>query len=171
MNTPTIGGPAATQTPLLSQEASPPGPASLISLNMNLEGLDTNSYPGSVHYFRTWRPWKCSLFSDLETMEVFTIFGSENRGSVHYFRPWKCLLLSDLKTLEVFTIFESENRGCVYYFRNWKPWKCRLFPGLETLEMYTIFGTENSRPANALELYTILGTATRLRVVWLVCVR
>ena len=47
-------------------------------------------------------------------MEVFTIFGSENPGSAHYFRilkPWKCSLYSDLETLEAFTIFRSENRG------------------------------------------------------------
>ena len=49
----------------------PPDPPSLISLNMILVGHVT---------------WKCILFSDLKTVEVFTIIGSENLGSVHYFR-------------------------------------------------------------------------------------
>ena len=64
-------------------------------------------------------------------LEVFTIsghdnpgsvpiFGSEKPRSVYYFRigkPWKCILFSDLKTLEVYTIFGFENPGSVYYFR------------------------------------------------------
>ena len=100
--------------------------------------------------------WKCILLSDLKTVEVFTIFGSENPGSVYYFRnwkpwksnfrnwkPWKYIIFSDLKTLEVYTMFGSENPGSAYYFRNWKPWKCILFSDLKTLEVYTIFGTEN----------------------------
>ena len=69
------------------------------------------------------------------TLEVFTIFGSENRGRVHYsliWKPWKCFLLSDLETLEVFTIFGSENFG-----------KCSLFSDLKTVEVFTIFGSEN----------------------------
>ena len=66
-----IGGPGGPPNPLLSREASPPGPPVLISLNMSLAGHVS---------------WKCILFSDLKTLEVFTIFGSENLGSVHYFR-------------------------------------------------------------------------------------
>ena len=78
--------------------------ALLISLNMSFAGHVT---------------WKCILFSDLHTLEVFTIFGSANPGSVYYFRickPWKCSLFSDLKTLEVFTIFGSVNPGSAHYF-------------------------------------------------------
>ena len=37
---------------------------------------------GRVYYFRIWTPRKCILFSDLKTLEVYTIFGSENPGSV-----------------------------------------------------------------------------------------
>ena len=90
--------------------------------------------------------WKYILFSDLKTVEVFTIFGSENLGSVHYFRiwkHWKCILFSDLKTLEVYTMFGSENPGIVYDFRIWKPWKCSLSSDLKTMEAVTIFGSEN----------------------------
>ena len=85
--------------------------------------------PGSVHYFPIWKPWKCSLFSDLKTVEVFTIVGSE--------KPWKCSLFSDLKTLEVFTIFGSENLGSVYYSRNRKPWRGILFSELQAVKVYT----------------------------------
>ena len=102
---------AAPQTPLANPHGDPP---SLISLNMSFVGYVT---------------WKCILFSDLKTFEVFTIFGSENLGSVYYFRiwkPWKCTLFSDLKTVEVHTIFVSENRGSVYYFRIWKPWRSHV---------------------------------------------
>ena len=31
------------------------------------------------------RSWKCILFLELETLEVKTTFGSENRRSVYYF--------------------------------------------------------------------------------------
>ena len=109
---------------------------------------------GSVHYFRTWKPWKCILFSDLKTLEAYTIFESEKPGSVYCFRiwkPWKCMLFSHLKTLEVhtilalktlevYTILGPENPGSVYDFRIWTPWKCILFSDLKTLEVYTIFG-------------------------------
>ena len=43
------------------------------------------------------------LFSDLKTVEVYTVFGIENSRSVFYF--------SELKTLEVHTIFGTENPG------------------------------------------------------------
>ena len=77
--------------------------------------------PGSIYYFRIWKPWKCIPFSDLNTLEVYTTFRSENLGSAyHYFRiwkPWKCILFSDLKTVEVCTNVGSENLGGVYYLR------------------------------------------------------
>ena len=44
---------------------------SSISLNMSLVGHVT---------------WKCILFSELKILEVYTIFGFENPGSVYYFR-------------------------------------------------------------------------------------
>ena len=66
-----VGRPAPPQTPLLSWGALPPGnPPSLISLNMILVGQVT---------------WKCILLSDLRSLEVFTIFGSENPRSAYYF--------------------------------------------------------------------------------------
>ena len=92
----------------------------------------------NAYYLRIWKPWKCSLFSDLKTVEVFTVFGSEDLGSVHSFRIWKplkCSLFSDLKTVEVFTVFGSETPGSVHYFRIWKPWKCILVSDLKTLEV------------------------------------
>ena len=64
---------------------------------------------GGVYYFRILRPWKCILFSELNTLEVYTICGSENRGSVY--------TIFGLKTLEVYTIVGSENVGSVYYVR------------------------------------------------------
>ena len=111
----------------------------------------------SKNCYRTWKLWKCSLFSELKTLEAFTIFGSENLGSVHYFRfwkfwkcslfsdlkPWKWILISDLKILEVFTIFGYENPGSVHYLRIWKPWKCLQFSDLNILEVFTICGSEN----------------------------
>ena len=69
----------------------------------------------------------------------YTIFGSENLGSLFFvpiWKPWKCTLFSGSTTLEV------------YYFGDWKPWKWILLSGLETLEVYTIFGTENLKPWN-----------------------
>ena len=66
-----LGGLAAPQPPLLSRGASPPDSLSLISLNMSL-----------VRHITL----KCILLSDLKTAEVYTIFGSENPGSVYYFR-------------------------------------------------------------------------------------
>ena len=68
--------------------------------------LGSWQYHGSVHYFRIWKPWKCSLVSE-----------SDNPGSVHCFRiwkPWRCSLFSDLKTLEVFTIFGFDIYICIY---------------------------------------------------------
>ena len=72
----------------------PKDPPSLISLNTSLVGHVT---------------WKCILSSDLKTLEVHTLFGSENPGRVYYF--------SDLKTMEAYTIFGCESPGSVYYFR------------------------------------------------------
>ena len=69
--------------------------------------------PGSVYYF-----------TDLKTLEPYTIFGAENFGNVYF--------LSGLKTMEDYTIFGTEYLGSVYYFRNpgsvyhfrdWKPWE------------------------------------------------
>ena len=106
-----VGGPGGPQTPLLSRDASPLGP---LVLNFSeYEPCRTCSlevytiFPfknlGIVYYFRLRKPWKCLLFSDLKTLEVFTIFGSEN-----------------LEVLPVFgsvTILGSENCGSVHYFR------------------------------------------------------
>ena len=36
--------------------------------------------------FGSVNPGRCILLSDLETLEVCTIFGSKNRGSVYYVR-------------------------------------------------------------------------------------
>ena len=63
------------------------------------------------------------LFSVLETLDVYTIFGSDHSVRVYYFRirkAWKCILFSNLKTLEVQTII-----------------------GLKTLEVHMMFGIEN----------------------------
>ena len=95
MRTPTIGGPAASETSLLSQGASPPV---LPVLN-----------------FSEYEPCRTCY------LEVYTIFRSESRGSVDYFwigRPWKCILLLILKTLELYNIFRTENYGSEYYFRD-----------------------------------------------------
>ena len=63
MWTPTIGELAAPQTPL--------DPSSLISVNMSLVRHGTSM---------------CILFLELKALEVYTIIGSENGGSVYYFR-------------------------------------------------------------------------------------
>ena len=63
-----FGGLEAPQPPCFPGELRLPDPSSLISLNVSLV------------------PWKCIQFSDLNTLNVYTIFGSENLGSVHYFR-------------------------------------------------------------------------------------
>ena len=70
-STPILGGLATPQTLLLSRGPSSPGPPVLISLNMS---------------FARHVTWKCILFTDLKTLEVFTIQGSESHGSVHYSR-------------------------------------------------------------------------------------
>ena len=101
---------------------------------------------GSVYNYRIWRPWKWMLFSVLETLDVYTIFGSDHSVRVYYFRirkAWKCILFSNLKTLEVQTIIGFENPGGAYDVRNWQPWKCIQLSGLKTLDVYTIFGIAN----------------------------
>ena len=109
----------------------------------------------------------CLLFSDVKTLEVHTILGSENHGSVHYFRigkPWKCM----------YTIFGSKNPGGAYYFRDWQPWKCILVSDLKTLEVHTIFGSENAKPwkcilfvdLKTLEVYTIFGSGNHRSVYY-----
>ena len=52
----------------------------------------------------------CILVSGLKTVEVLTIFRTENPRSV--------LLFSGLEILEVLTIFRTENLGSVYYLRD-----------------------------------------------------
>ena len=136
-----LGGVAPPQTVVLCRGASPPWPPVL--------NFSENRCCGT-----------CSL-------EVYTIFGPKNRGSVYYFRiwkPWKCILCSDLKTLQVYTTFASENLGSLYSSRIWKPWKCILLSDPKTLEVYTIFGIEKPWKCilfsglKALEVYTIFGT-------------
>ena len=60
--------PPRTIFPLLGGLAAA-DPPSLISVNMNLVGHDS---------------WKGVLFSDLKTLEVYTIFGSENLGGLMF---------------------------------------------------------------------------------------
>ena len=95
--------PGAAQSILLLGRLRPPDHPSLIPLNMSFVGHAT---------------WKSILFSELKTGQVFTIFGFENFGSVHYFRnskPWKCILFSDLETMNMYIIFGIENPRNVYY--------------------------------------------------------
>ena len=98
---------------------------------------------GRAYYFRSGKPSKCIPFSGLKALEVYTIFGIDNPGSVYYFQDWKlwkCILFSRLKTLEVYTIFRVENHGSVYYCRNWQPWNSILFSKLKTVEGQTMEG-------------------------------
>ena len=94
--------------------------------------ISENAKYTSKNCYRTWKLWKCSLFSDLKTLEVLTIFRSEHLGSVQYFRiwkPWKCSLWVD--------------PGSVCYFQIWIPWKCSLFSDPKTMEVFTTLGSVN----------------------------
>ena len=77
-----VGGPGGPQKTFAFLGGFAIGPPLLNFLNMSFVGHVT---------------WKCILFSDLKTLEVFTIFGSEN--------------------FEVFTIFESVDPGSAHYFQ------------------------------------------------------
>ena len=103
-----LRGPAAPQIPLFPCGLAPLDPRALIAPSVN----PTTQL---VRLFRIWRTensclWKCMLFSELNTLEVYTILGDENVGCVYNFQNWK--------TMEVYAIFGAENCGSAYYPRS-----------------------------------------------------
>ena len=111
-----LWGLAPSKTARLSRGASLPGSPVTGAPSFDLSECDPcrtcclevytifgTENPGSVHYFRDRKPFKCILLSELKTLEVYTIFG---------------ILFSELKTMEVHTFFGSENLGSVYYFQD-----------------------------------------------------
>ena len=132
--------PGAPQTSLLSRGASPSG------------------FP--VFNFFEYEPCRTCY------LEVYTIFGAENIGSVYYFRiwkPWKCILFSGLKTVEVYTIFGNENRGSVYYYRSWKPWKRILFSKGKSLAILSAGWSAAGRSPHCQALVTCMDRRSSLR--------
>ena len=78
-----------------------------------------------------------------ENPEVYTIFGSENPGSVFFgSENPEVYTIFRSENPEVFTMFGCENRKCSL-FSGLKTRKCILFSGLKTLEAYTNFVSEN----------------------------